>query len=258
MAATPDQTPRIGIPVRLSLGGGGADPRISAARQVFEDVVALIELAGATAVRLAPADLGADALEGCDGFVLPGGGDVDPRRYGAGITDPTLFGIDEDQDALDIAVIDFALAAGRPLLTICRGMQLLNVVRGGSLHVDLPPSTVEHHRPYEGGLSWSQHEVVVVPGTESAASYGDAQRLVVACSHHQAIRDLGTGLQVSAQAADGQIEAVDGVAFPGWVHGVQWHPEADVNPDWLRVAPFKTLTEKARTELYRRVPANVR
>lgn len=230
----PPQTtrPNIGIPVRLTAGdtvvdNTVVDNRVLAAQRVFDTIVALVEASGADAVRLTPDDVEHGALSGCAGFLLPGGGDVNPARYGGPVAEPTLFGVDPTQDALDTAVADFAASTGRPLLAICRGMQLVNVVHGGSLHVDLPPSIVTHSLPYTDHVAWSEHKVDIEPETLCAQSLGDHPPAQVACHHHQAINELGDGLRVSARAADGCIEAIEGTSRSQWLLGVQWHPEAD-------------------------------
>ncbi|WP_181808802.1 gamma-glutamyl-gamma-aminobutyrate hydrolase family protein, partial [Streptomyces shenzhenensis] len=120
------------------------------------------------------------------------------------------------RDAWELALIDAALAAGVPLLGICRGMQLLNVALGGTLvqHID-------GHAEVPG--VFGRHEVKPVPGTRYAGTV--PEETSVPTFHHQAVDRLGAGLLVSAYAADGTVEAIELPAGDGWVLGVQWHPE---------------------------------
>ncbi|WP_229847190.1 gamma-glutamyl-gamma-aminobutyrate hydrolase family protein, partial [Kitasatospora griseola] len=163
MSVTDHPEPLIGIPVRLSDGDApGADVRIGEANAIFEQVVDLIRAAGARPVLLQPDAEGnpSDAeLAECAGFVVPGGGDVDPATYGEDANHPSLYDVNPMQDRLDEAVVRYALDNGRPMLGICRGMQLLNIVRGGTLHVDLAPTDVAHNP--EPGVEWATHEVVL-------------------------------------------------------------------------------------------------
>ena len=126
-----------------------------------------------------------------------------------------------ERDAWEIALINGALRRGMPVLGICRGAQVVNVALGGTLHQHLP-DVLGHTRHQQGNAVFSTSVVRTVPGTRLAALIGetsDAQ-----CYHHQAIDQLGAGLIVSAQDADGVIEAVE---MPGenFVLAVQWHPE---------------------------------
>jgi putative glutamine amidotransferase len=160
-------------------------------------------------------DLGA-TLARFDGVCLPGGPDVDPRRYGATDIDPHVGKVDAAHDALDLAMAREAVGLGLPLLAICRGHQVLNVALGGTLvqHID-------EHR-------FIHHEVRLAPGSRAAAAVGH-QAPIGHSVHHQAIDRLGDGLVVTGWAEDGTIEAVE---LPGpWVLGVQWHPEDTAEHD---------------------------
>lgn len=187
--------------------------------------------AGARPVLLPPADGpgGADGATGVvsrlDGLVLAGGGDVDPALYGEE-PDAATAGVDRRRDDHELALLAAALDADLPVLAICRGLQLLDVLLGGSLHQHLPDAVGESvHRPARGRF----HEVTVttVPGSTLEALVGP--HAVVQCSHHQAVARLGAGLVVSATAGDGTVEALE---LPGrrFVLGVQWHPEESGDP----------------------------
>ncbi|MFC9509115.1 gamma-glutamyl-gamma-aminobutyrate hydrolase family protein [Streptomyces sp. NPDC057002] len=177
----------------------------------------LVRRAGALAAMVPPDDPlhAADVVARLDGLVIAGGPDVEPVRYGAE-REPRTGLPARERDAWELALIDAALAAGVPLLGICRGMQLLNVALGGTLvqHID-------GHAEQVG--VFGGHTVKPVPGS----LYGGVvpEETFVPTYHHQAVDRLGEGLVPSAYAADGTIEALELPTHPGWVLGVQWHPE---------------------------------
>ncbi|MFJ9692586.1 gamma-glutamyl-gamma-aminobutyrate hydrolase family protein [Kitasatospora sp. NPDC101183] len=248
MSVTDRPAPLIGIPVRLSDGDApGADERVGEANRVFEEVVALVRAAGAEPVLLHPHSPDApleEQLAGCAGFVVPGGGDVDPALYGDDPGHPSLYDVNPAQDRLDAAVLRHALDHRLPLLGICRGMQLLNVLRGGSLHVDMAPTPVTHNPP--AGTEWAVHDVALEAGSALAGAFGRG-RIAVASGHHQAVDRVGEGLRVTARADDGCVEAVETIQGPdaAWTVGVQWHPEAPVPDEGLRLPLFRTLAARA-------------
>jgi putative glutamine amidotransferase len=160
-----------------------------------------------------------------DALVLPGGGfDIDPRHYGEEVL-PACGERKPERTDLELALLQRAVARGLPVLGICGGMQLMNVVRGGSLYQDLPsqkPSDVGHMMV--GSKALRAHDVDVVAGTKLAAITGCAT-LAVNSTHHQAIKAVGQALVVNARATDGIVEGIEDPALPFFV-GVQWHPEA--------------------------------
>ncbi|MFF6950193.1 gamma-glutamyl-gamma-aminobutyrate hydrolase family protein [Streptomyces iakyrus] len=176
----------------------------------------LVQRAGGLAAMLPPDDpeQAAEAVARLDGLVIAGGPDVEPVRYGAEREERTGPPA-PDRDAWELALIDAALAAGVPLLGICRGMQLLNVALGGTLvqHIDGHAEVV--------GV-FGGHAVKPVPGSLYAGVV--PEETFVPTYHHQAVDRLGEGLVPSAYAADGTVEAVE-LPSAAWVLGVQWHPE---------------------------------
>ncbi|MFD1212318.1 gamma-glutamyl-gamma-aminobutyrate hydrolase family protein [Arthrobacter sp. GCM10027362] len=193
---------------------------------VAAQVLRSIDRAGGEPVIMFPGSAGAAGntaalLARFDGVVLPGGADVDPALYGAE-PDEHYWPADYDgQDAFETGVLAGCLEAGIPLLAICRGLQLLNVSRGGTLIQHLEPGPVRHKD--------AVHPVAVAKGSLLAETLGTAEACV-SSYHHQAVGVLGAGLQVAATAADGVVEAVEVPGAP--LLAVQWHPEdtAATNP----------------------------
>jgi len=180
------------------------------------------------------------ALDGCAGLLLTGGDDIEPARYGQS-PHPATDAPDPDRDAFELAAIAHASASGVPTLAICRGLQVLNVARGGTLVQDIPsdrPSPVVHVD--DATPQTLAHPLAVMPGTRLArilsAAAADEFSLVNS-RHHQAIDRLGTGLTISATAPDGIVEAVEDPAHP-FLLAVQFHPE-----NFWRTGQFRCLFE---------------
>jgi len=163
----------------------------------------------------------ADAVRAIGALVLSGGADVDPARYGEPALPTTV--VRPDRDAWELALLRAALPSELPVLAICRGMQLLAVACGGTLHQHLPDVVGgTAHLPAAGVFGCTPARVA--PDSRLGRILGD--RVTVSCHHHQSVRTPGDGLAAVALAADGTVEAVEhtGHAF---VLGVQWHPEQD-------------------------------
>lgn len=164
-----------------------------------------------------------DYADYLDGLILQGGADVSPRAYGEEPLRPEWSG-DPVRDAYELELVHEFMEAGKPILGICRGMQLINVALGGSLYQDLPtlrPGEVAHET---GAYERNAHDIRFVPGGRMAQWFGDVPGGPVASIHHQAVHRLGKGVKVEAVAEDGVVEAIrwEGRSF---VCGVQWHPE---------------------------------
>lgn len=208
-----------------------------------------VEVAGGRPVVLPPVD-GAvgETLDALDGLVFSGGADIDPAHYGEELH-PMTTGLHPERDGAELALLEGALERELPVLAICRGMQLLNVLRGGTLHQHLP-ERVDHdgHRIARG--SFSEHAVTLAEGSRTATVVGTEARVL--SSHHQAPERVGEGLRAVAWAEDGTIEAVEGPE--PFVVGVLWHPEEG---DDVRL--FEALVdEAARHAGARRDPAAAR
>jgi putative glutamine amidotransferase len=184
--------------------------------------------AGGIPVVLPPVTSIPDVLARLDGLVLTGGGDIDPGRYGAP-ADPHTSGVNPARDEAELGLLAAALAAGLPVLGICRGLQLINVARGGTLCQHVPND--DGHTPAPG--SYGSHRVRIAVGTRLAAILGDGE-FDVPTAHHQAIDRLGKGLIAAAWTSDGIAEAVEAspLGRPGdqFLLAVQWHPEAGTDP----------------------------
>ena len=189
-----------------------------------------VQQAGGLAVMLAPdRHLVADpdeALQLIDGLVLAGGADIDPGSYGEQAHVETV-GTVPERDRFEIAVTAAAIERDLPVLGICRGMQLINVARGGTLLQHLPDRFGHHeHRRVVGSFDGADHDVQLLPGTLALRVAGEA-RHATKSHHHQGIDRLGEGLALSGVSAlDGLPEAIE-LPDRQFVLGVQWHPEAD-------------------------------
>lgn len=175
------------------------------------------------------------ALDLIDGLMLIGGADIDPSSYGARAHSETVDTVPE-RDAFEIALTRAALVGDMPVLGICRGMQLINVARGGTLHQHVPERYGHHeHRRVVGSFDGADHDVLLVEGSLAACAAGEL-RHATKSHHHQAVERLGEGLIVSGRSTlDDLPEAIELEGGPGesgasqrrFVLGVQWHPEAD-------------------------------
>lgn len=186
-----------------------------------------------------------EALFGLDGLIIPGGNDLNPAHYGQD-PHPALGPTMELLDEVHLALTKAAIAADLPLLGVCRGMQVLNVASGGTLHQHLPDvlEGSEEHRRIPGSLgAENEHDVEVEPGSVAAEAIGGA-RATTRSHHHQAVDQVGDGLIVTGRATDdGLVEAIESTTNT-FCLGVQWHPEAD--PDSTVIA---ALVDAARRRI---------
>lgn len=223
--------PRIVIPARFSASASalrrGAEV---ASRNLIEAVYA----AGGEPLVIHPSDASSaperlSAL--ADGVLLPGGGDLAAHWTGQE-PHPSLYDVDETQDAFDLAVARWCLESGVPLLAVCRGLQVVNAALGGTVVQDMAPS----HRHVV-------HHVAVDPGARLAGVLGET--VEVSCFHHQCLDRVADGLRVVARAEDGVVEAVDAPGAAGWFAGVQWHPEDTWAAAPAQLAVFQELVRAA-------------
>jgi putative glutamine amidotransferase len=206
--------------------------------------VEAVERAGGLPVVLPVLDPGAAArvVERVDGLVVSGGGDIDPSLYGEQPQADELYGISAPRDAFEHALLTQAYESRRPVLAICRGMQMLNVVFGGTLIQHLPNGEITHQdRP---NAHQATHTMTIETDTNLGRIVG-AHTLPVNSLHHQAVKTLGPSLRVSAFADDGVIEAIEIDDRPDIV-GVQWHPELLQQTEGHRRL-FEWLVDRAST-----------
>ncbi len=185
--------------------------------------------AGGLAILLVPDAVVAgdpdELLERLDGLVLSGGADVDPGNYGAAAhpqTGPT----DPERDHFELALARRAVERDLPLLGICRGMQVLDVALGGSLHQHLP-DVVGHDGHLHTHGRFGDHDVRLAPGSLAARAAGQ-ERHATKSHHHQGIDRLGGGLRVTGWSTLDELPEAVELPDARFVLGVQWHPEADV------------------------------
>jgi putative glutamine amidotransferase len=183
--------------------------------------------------------------ERLDGLLLSGGGDIDPCHFGETVHE-SCRRILPDRDDMELALVRWAAEEHKPLLGICRGIQVLNVALGGSLYQDIPsqfPEALAHTPNPAHPREEPSHPVSIRPGTHLARILG-ASSLAVNSFHHQSLKDLAPGLSVTAQAPDGVVEAVELAGHP-FALGVQWHPEEMADLDFHARRLFSALTKAA-------------
>jgi putative glutamine amidotransferase len=198
--------------------------------------------AGARTAILPPGEVGEpeELLEPFDGMLLIGGGDVDPARYG-GRGNDHVYGVEPDRDVFEIALLEAAERIGMPTLCICRGVQVMNVARGGTLHGHLPDvaGLQVHGVPLD--QTQTIHDVLVEADSRLSTVTG-RERLASLSHHHQGIDRLGEGLVVTGRTEDGLIEAVEPTGSDErFLLGVQWHPEETAADDPAQQALFDGL-----------------
>ena len=201
------------------------------------DYVDAIERAGGRPILLPPSEDGVDeTLDLLDGIVFSGGADVDPALYGAD-AHPETDTPQARRDRGELALLQAALERDLPMLAVCRGVQLLNIARGGDLVQHLPETLGNDvHKQTPG--TFVEHPVEVKEGTRLASMVGT--RPEVTSHHHQGLGQVGEGLVPAAWAADGTLEGVEDPSKRFTV-GVQWHPEAGED-----AALFENLVAEAK------------
>jgi putative glutamine amidotransferase len=178
-----------------------------------------------------------DRLWMADAVLLPGGGDMSPCWYGQEPL-PSLYGVNEDQDAFDLVMARWAIQQKIPLLAICRGNQVVNVALGGTLVQDMSETTGgRNHRQLVQDIELAADSPLrdVVP----------RDRITISCSHHRCIDELADKLQPAAYAADGTIEAVTLAGHEGWFLGLQWHLEDLADSDQVQQEIFRAFVTAA-------------
>lgn len=196
------------------------------------------------------------ALERVDGLLLTGGGDVDPEFYGRNNLRDKAKDISKERDKFEFEVIRRALEADMPILGVCRGMQVMNVALGGTLHVDLKSDGFEGHS--STGSAGAKHSIAIEPNSLLSGLAGGLEQTVNSF-HHQAVDGLGKGLVKTAESPDGVIEAAEWSSKEGmsFMMLVQWHPERRIDGNdvfstnlakiFLREVEYSTTNKTADT-----------
>lgn len=184
-----------------------------------------------------------ERLRGLDGLLVPGGSDIDPRRYGQEPLETTSTADFAAQDQFEAEMIAAAIEIGLPVLAICRGFQLLNVEHGGTMVQDVEEDSIHRN---------SIHEVTIEPDSALAQAIGSTA-LPVSSYHHQAIDLVGEGLRVVGRAPDGVVEALEHPTAE--LIAVQWHPEDNAAVDERQHAIFQWLVDRARVRAEQQVAA---
>jgi putative glutamine amidotransferase len=201
-------------------------PRMIHWRQMFEGLYECGAIPMAVDCGAGPLNV-SSLLAHVDGLLISGGVDIDPALYGGNTQDPTVSGVNTVRDTNEIAAFESAWRRQIPTLAICRGAQLVNATRGGTLYADLArdhPSDIPHRRTEEELLSFA-HSVDVAAGSRLATWLNQDGELSVNSQHHQGVRRLAPGFTATAWASDGLIEAYEALEQP--FTAIQWHPEID-------------------------------
>lgn len=245
--------PIVGVPTQTLQSLGGVSANIPASWVMSQRYVLTLTNAGAIPwlIPLVDDDTLRGVYDALDAVFLPGGADVDPVSYGQH-PHPLCDKTDRERDRVELALARWAMDEGKPLLGVCRGMQIINLAAGGTLYQDIAeqmPCAIKHdYFPY-GGQSYARdflsHEVDVSPGSRLSGVFG-AGALRVNSMHHQGVRDLGSGLVVTATAPDGLVEGLES-GNGKYVVGVQWHPEALTDSQERARELFAEFVETAST-----------
>src|SRR5262245_6635281 len=234
--------PLIGVSTSITVG---AQPERAYVNSTY---LHAIQQAGAVPVALPP-QLSAVSIKrlvwGLDGLLLTGGGDVDPALFGE-LPHPTLYDVAPARDTVETIAVRIALERRRPVLAICRGIQVLNVALGGTLYQDVttePGTEIRHSQ--EAARDQPTHKIKVDPGSRLAETLG-ADEIEVNSMHHQAVKAMGGDLAAVAWAPDQIIEGIELADRSRFVLGVQWHPEELISLSEPARRLFSALVTAAR------------
>ncbi len=216
--------PRILLPGKLTSGATGVRGDSYSNGLKYAQAIAR---AGGVAMTVPPLDEFvqhvADLVGAADGVLIQGGGDIAPERYGESRRSDTVYGIVHEHDEFEIAIAREAVKQNKPLLAICRGLQVLNVALGGTLYQDLGDVLSDRESHWD-----TYHPIAITSGSRLATALGTLTPDRSHSYHHQALKKVASELVVVARAPDNVIEAVEHRSCD-FVVGVQWHPEDDAD-----------------------------
>ncbi len=226
--------------IGLTTYGRSADDRYT----LPADYVDAVRRAGGVPLLITPGEESwQSVLELVNGFILTGGGDIEPSRYN-GKRHETNYGVDQERDALELAMARRLIDSGLPTLGICRGAQVLNVVEGGTLIEHIPDEVgagILHRAPPREPIA---HKIRLKPSSR-LMQIVECEEFEVTSWHHQAPRRVANSFEIVATAADGIVEAIEMPKHP-WLVAVQWHPELTAASDPLQQKLFDAIVEAAR------------
>jgi putative glutamine amidotransferase len=230
--------PVVGIPTQTLQSLGGVSSEIPPSWVMSQRYIITLAAAGAIPwmIPLVDHDTLRCIYDELDAVFLPGGADIDARTYGETPhhkSDTT----DRERDRVEVELARWAVLEGKPILGVCRGLQLINIAAGGTLYQDIAeelPGAIKHdYFPFAAAhhtRDFLAHEVTVAEGTRLSQFVG-AGTVRVNSMHHQGVKVLGRGLRATAEASDGLIEALEGESEDSYLVAVQWHPEALTDHD---------------------------
>ncbi|MGH7562067.1 MAG: gamma-glutamyl-gamma-aminobutyrate hydrolase family protein [Gemmatimonadales bacterium] len=245
------QRPLIGLPTQTLQAIDGIPDALPHSWVMNSRYSLTVAAAGGTPVMLPLLDGDLPTLRALfdrlDGVLLPGGVDMDPCTFGSP-PHPRLGRIDPARDAVELALARWAVEERKPILGLCRGLQVLNVALGGTLYQDIEaevPGAIKHDYVPTAGYErdYRAHEVTIAGGSRLASAFG-APAVAVNSMHHQAVQQLAPALVVSARAPDGIVEAVES-GTDHFLVGVQWHPEVFEQSDPGTRRLFRSFVEAA-------------